>query len=47
MLTTYDYATTNQVSVDEMAFLGAAVARGAGNALVVMDLPFASYEASD
>ncbi|WJY98365.1 3-methyl-2-oxobutanoate hydroxymethyltransferase [Corynebacterium fournieri] len=43
----YGYATTNQVSVDEMAFLGAAVVRGAGNALVVMDLPFGSYEASD
>ena len=30
-----------------MAFLGAAVVRGAGNALVIMDLPFGSYEASD
>lgn len=43
----YGYDTTNQVSVDEMAYLGAAVVRGAGNALVVMDLPFGSYEASD
>ena len=43
----YGYDTTNQVSVDEMAFLGAAVVRGAGNALVIMDLSFGSYEASD
>ena len=43
----YGYDTTSQVSVDEMAFLGAAVVRGAGNALVIMDLPFGSYEASD
>ena len=43
----YGYDTTNQVSVDEMTFLGAAVVRGAGNALVIMDLPFGSYEASD
>ena len=43
----YGYDTTNQVSVDEMAFLGAAVVRGAGHALVIMDLPFGSYEASD
>lgn len=43
----YGYDTTNQVGVDEMAYLGAAVVRGAGNALVVMDLPFGSYEASD
>ena len=43
----YGYETTNQVSVDEMAFLGAAVVRGAGNALVVIDLPFGTYEASD
>lgn len=43
----YGYETTNQVSVDEMAYLGAAVVRGAGNALVIIDLPFGSYEASD
>ena len=43
----YGYETTNQVSVDEMAYLGAAVVRGAGNALVVIDLPFGTYEASD
>ena len=38
----YGYDTTSQVSVDEMAFLGAAVVRGAGNALVIMDLPLGS-----
>ena len=43
----YGYETTNQVSVDEMVYLGAAVVRGAGNALVILDLPFGSYEASD
>lgn len=43
----YGYETTNQVSVDEMAYLGAAVVRGGGNALVVIDLPFGTYEASD
>lgn len=43
----YGYETTNQVSVDEMACLGAAVVRGGGNALVVIDLPFGTYEASD
>ena len=43
----YGYETTNQVSVDEMAYLGAAVVRWAGNALVIIDLPFGSYEASD
>lgn len=43
----YGYETTNQVSVDEMAYLGAAVVRGAGNALVIIDLPFGAYEASD
>ena len=43
----YGYETTNQVSVDEMSYLAAAVVRGAGNALVIVDLPFGSYEASD
>ena len=43
----YGYETTNQVSVDEMAYLGAAVVRGAGNALAIIDLPFGAYEASD
>ncbi|MBC3178274.1 3-methyl-2-oxobutanoate hydroxymethyltransferase [Corynebacterium lujinxingii] len=43
----YGYETTNHISLDEMAYLGAAVVRGAGNALVVIDLPFGTYEASD
>lgn len=43
----FGYETTNQVSLDEMAYLAAAVVRGAGNALVVVDLPFGTYEASD
>ncbi|SDS33088.1 3-methyl-2-oxobutanoate hydroxymethyltransferase [Corynebacterium timonense] len=43
----FGYDTTNQVSLDEMAYLAAAVVRGAGNALVVVDLPFGTYEASD
>lgn len=43
----FGYKTTNMVSLDEMAYLGAAVVRGAGNALVVVDLPFGTYEASD
>ena len=43
----YGYETTNQVSAEEMTYLAAAVVRGAGNALVVADLPFGSYEASD
>ncbi|AKE39827.1 3-methyl-2-oxobutanoate hydroxymethyltransferase [Corynebacterium camporealensis] len=43
----FGYETTNMVSLDEMAYLGAAVVRGAGNALVVVDLPFGTYEASD
>lgn len=43
----YGYESTTQVSFDEMAFLGAAVVRGAGNALVLVDLPFGTYEASN
>ena len=43
----FGYETTNQVSIDEMTYLAAAVVRGAGNALVIADLPFGSYEASD
>ena len=43
----FGYETTNQVSIDEMTYLAAAVVRGAGNALVIVDLPFGSYEASD
>ncbi|MDO4762296.1 MAG: 3-methyl-2-oxobutanoate hydroxymethyltransferase [Corynebacterium sp.] len=41
------YDTTTKISFDEMAMLAAAVVRGAGNALVVVDLPFGTYEASD
>lgn len=43
----FGYDTTNKVSLDEMAYLAAAVVRGSGNALVVADLPFGTYEASD
>ncbi|WP_462399012.1 3-methyl-2-oxobutanoate hydroxymethyltransferase [Corynebacterium falsenii] len=43
----YGYDTTQRVSMDEMAFLAAGVVRGAGNALVVADLPFGTYEASE
>ena len=43
----YGYETTNQVSLDEMAYLAAGVVRGAGHALVVADLPFGTYEASN
>lgn len=41
------YPTTTAITLDEMAILGAAVVRGAGNALVIVDLPFGTYEASD
>ena len=43
----FGYPTTAQVSFDEMCYLAAAVVRGAGNAFVMVDLPFGSYEASD
>ena len=43
----YGYNSTTRVSFDEMAYLAAGVVRGAGNALVIVDLPFGSYEASD
>lgn len=41
------YESTTQISLDEIAMLGAAVVRGAGNSLVVIDMPFSTYEASD
>ncbi|MEJ5928326.1 3-methyl-2-oxobutanoate hydroxymethyltransferase [Corynebacterium sp. H128] len=41
------YTSTTAISLDEMCMLGAAVVRGAGNALVVIDMPFGTYEASD
>lgn len=43
----YGYGATQSVSMDEMCYLAAAVVRGAGNAFVVADLPFGTYEASD
>lgn len=43
----FGYEATQRVSLDEMAYLAAAVVRGAGNAAVVADLPFGTYEASD
>lgn len=43
----FGYGATQQISMDEMCYLAAAVVRGAGNAFVMMDLPFGTYEASD
>ena len=43
----YGYKTTTEVSLDEMIPLARGVVRGAGKALVVADLPFGTYEASD
>lgn len=43
----FGYDQTQQVSLEEMIFLAAGVVRGAGNALVIADLPFGTYEASD
>ena len=43
----YGYDTTTEVSLDELIPLARAVVRGAPNALVVADLPFGVYEASD
>jgi len=40
-------ATTRDVSLDEMLMLTRAVRRGVSRALVVGDLPFGTYEASD
>lgn len=40
------YDTTIPVTVDDMIYHGAAVARGAKNALVVVDMPFMSYQTS-
>lgn len=43
----YGYDTTTEISLDEMIPLARGVVRGADNALVVVDLPFGTYEASD
>ncbi|MDN6705596.1 3-methyl-2-oxobutanoate hydroxymethyltransferase [Corynebacterium glyciniphilum] len=43
----FGYPQTQQISLDEMVYIAAAVVRGAGNALVIADLPFGTYEASD
>ena len=42
----YGYDTTIPVSMDEMIFLVASVARGVDAALVVADMPFMSYQIS-
>jgi 3-methyl-2-oxobutanoate hydroxymethyltransferase len=41
------YSSTVPVSVDELIMLGAAVRRGLQTPLMISDLPFGSYEASD
>lgn len=43
----YGYDTTTQISLEELIPLARGVVRGAGGALVVADLPFGTYEASD
>lgn len=43
----YGYDTTTAVSLDELIPLARGVVRGAPDALVVADLPFGTYEASD
>src|SRR5438270_13928154 len=46
-MTVLGYPSTVPVSTDEMLMLAAAVRRGLGTPLLVGDLPFGSYEASD
>lgn len=46
-MTVLGYPDTNEVSVDEMLMLASAVRRGLHTPLLVGDLPFGSYEASD
>lgn len=43
----YGYNTTTEMPLDELIPLARGVVRGAGNALVIADLTFGSYEASD
>src|SRR3954447_12782557 len=45
--TVLGYDTTVPVSVDELVMLAAAVRRGLRTPLLIGDLPFGSYEASD
>jgi len=45
-MTALGYDTTLPVTMDQMLHHTAAVTRGAGNALVVADMPFMSYQAS-
>jgi 3-methyl-2-oxobutanoate hydroxymethyltransferase len=46
-MTVLGYPSTVPVSIDEMLMLAAAARRGLQNPLLVGDLPFGSYEASD
>jgi 3-methyl-2-oxobutanoate hydroxymethyltransferase len=46
-MTVLGYDSTVPVTVDEMLMLASAVRRGLSRALLVADLPFGSYEASD
>jgi 3-methyl-2-oxobutanoate hydroxymethyltransferase len=46
-MTVLGYSSTVPVSIDEMLMLTAAVRRGLKTPLLVADLPFGSYEASD
>src|SRR5688572_13084155 len=46
-MTVLGYPSTVPVSVEEMLMLAAAARRGLSNPLLVGDLPFGSYEASD
>jgi 3-methyl-2-oxobutanoate hydroxymethyltransferase len=46
-MTVLGYASTTPISIDEMLMLASAVRRGLSTPLLVGDLPFGSYEASD
>src|SRR5207244_13593994 len=46
-MTVLGYSSTVPVTVDEMLMLAAATRRGLNTPLLVGDLPFGSYEASD